>query len=250
MHSKKLLISGEPAARARRAVNRVAAPFYAGSNCYCPCCGGNFRKFKRFGLEKRREALCPRCMSLERHRYLWMFLEDSVGIEDQTLRVLHVSPAPCIARHLEAMDNISYLSIDLRSSAAMLKADITDLPFEGASFDLIICSHVLEHVTEDRKAMAELFRVLAGGGRALIQAPVDDASDTSLEDAAARTPGERERLYGFSDHVRTYGRDLAQRLREAGFAVTEYDCTESYDAETLRRCRIERAGSIYLCLKD
>ena len=89
------------------------------------------------------------------------------------------------------------------------------------AFDTIICSHVLEHVPADAKAMSELFRVLRPGGVAIIQVPyADDCAETD-EDPSVTDPLERERRFGQFDHVRIYGRDFADRLRRAGFVVDE-----------------------------
>ncbi|MBK7751686.1 MAG: methyltransferase domain-containing protein [Flavobacteriales bacterium] len=100
--------------------------------------------------------------------------------------------------------------------------DITALDFPDDHFDLIICSHVLEHVPEDRTAMRELCRVLRPGGTAILLVPMSDRPTTD-EDPSVTDPQERFRRFGQTDHVRLYGRDYMDRLREAGFIVTVDD---------------------------
>ena len=51
--------------------------------------------------------------------------------------------------------------------------DITRLEFPDASFDLLVCNHVLEHVPDDRKAMSECWRVLRDNGLAIFSIPIN-----------------------------------------------------------------------------
>ncbi len=130
---------------------------------------------------------------------------------------------------LERLPGVDYLSADLGSAHAMVRMDITDTGVDDDSFDLIYCSHVLEHVRDDRAAMREMFRVLKPGGRALIMVPISDGP--TLEDPAVIDPAERERLYLQSDHVRLYGLDdLRERLAAHGFEVEVSFARELVDA--------------------
>ncbi len=111
---------------------------------------------------------------------------------------------------------IDYLSVDLDSPYAMRHCDITAIPEPDASFDVVICNHVLEHIPDDRKAMRELRRVLKPGGLAVLQHPIHDRPDT-FEDQSIVSPDERLRVFGQEDHVRIYGWDFVDRLRDVGF---------------------------------
>lgn len=233
----------------QRAYFRSTSILFSGNRYYCPCCDRAFRRFRSFGLNRRADAQCPACMSLERHRYLWLFLSDILGLDTEHRKLLHVAPERCIADRLKAVPDIDYLSIDLRPSAAMLRADITDIPAPDGSFDAIICSHVLEHIQDDQKAMEELFRVLKPRGWAVIQAPVDTGRASTLEDSEATSSTQREQMFGLDDHVRTYGLDLKQRLSCVGFHVDVKYCSELYDAETIGRNRMEPTDSVYFCSK-
>jgi SAM-dependent methyltransferase len=194
--------------RARTYAHRVR---YAGRNVWCPVCERSARRFAPH--RGRPHARCPHCGSLERHRVLWMWLRDRVP---PGAHVLHVAPEPGLAQRLQELST-NYLSVDLDSPHAMKHCDVTEIPEPDASFDVVICNHVLEHVSDDRKAMRELRRVLRPGGLAVLQHPVHDRPDT-YEDASVVDPGARLRVFGQEDHVRIYGWDMLDRLREAGFA--------------------------------
>jgi SAM-dependent methyltransferase len=160
-----------------------------------------------------RRLACPRCGSLPRHRVLWLQLErEGVAGRD----VLHVAPEPAIAARLR---DARVTSVDLEDPRADVRADLTALPMADASFDLILCSHVLEHVADDVAAMREMRRVLRPDGAALIQTPVNHDQPVTFEDPSITDPQERLRLFSQPDHVRVYGPDVRDRLEAAGFAV-------------------------------
>lgn len=180
----------------------------------CPVCRTPLRAFVD-GYEGRPQARCPRCDSLERHRHLWLFLERHTPlVADRSLAVLHFAPERGIGARL-ARGRPGYVSADLEPGA-MLQLDLQALDLPDASFDWIFCSHVLEHVPDDRAAMRELFRVLRPGGTAVIQVPTYSA--TTDEDPSLG-PDERVARFGQHDHVRIYGADVFDRLSDAGFAV-------------------------------
>ncbi len=201
--------------RARRLARRVLNLRYRGSGHTDPICGRSFRSFAP-GPRRRPQAYCPACGSAERHRVLWLYLEREVGLTGPR-RVLHVAPEPGIAERLERRADLTYVTTDVEPGRATVAADLTQLPFADASFDLAICNHVLEHIPDDRAAMAELRRVLAPGGLLVCQHPIDAARATTFEDPSVTDPRDRERVFFQDDHVRIYGRDFADRLRQAGF---------------------------------
>lgn len=221
-HIRKLAKSAVPPGSLEKSLDCYSwfnALFYRGRGVECPCCGGSFRRFKSYGAEKRSNALCPRCRSMERQRLAWLFLERETEFFTGDLRVLHFAPEFWMRRCFSSMDNIEYVSADLRSPLASLETDITDIVCDSASFDAVICIHVLEHVEDDMKAMRELYRVIRPGGWVLVQVPLDAGRASTFEDPAAVSEKERLRLYGKEDHVRIYGLDIGERLEAAGFAV-------------------------------
>jgi SAM-dependent methyltransferase len=146
---------------------------------------------------------------------------------------LHVAPEAVIADRLrEAVRR--YTSIDIEPGRAEVQADLTALPFADEEFDLILCSHVLEHVGDDRAAMREMRRVLRPGGLAVIQTPVNYDQVGTYEDPSETDPGERLRKFSQSDHVRVFGPDLRERLIDAGFEVEIADAARLGDADEAR----------------
>ena len=154
--------------------SKFTSVFYHGSNFYCPCCKGHFRKFLPYGrINPRYNVLCPGCFSLERHRLIWLYLENKTNLFSDKLRLLHFAPEQCFISQFKSMNNLDYVTADIESPLAMMKMDITDIPFEDNSFDVILCNHLLEHVEDDRKAMREMYRVLRNNGWAIIQPHID-----------------------------------------------------------------------------
>lgn len=229
--------------RLRHAFRRSIFPRVVRMHVTCPCCGRSFRRFEPF--HGRPNALCPGCGSLERHRVLYLLLRDELRLFDRSVRLLHLAPERALQAHLAAAD-LEYVSADLDSPLAEVSADVTDLPFEDASFDVVLCSHVLEHVPDDRRALAELYRVLALGGLAVIAVPI--TAERTFEDATIVEPSDRLRAFGQEDHVRRCGPDYRDRVTAAGFVVDEIDYARDLgDAKQGLYALLHEP--IYLCAK-
>ena len=191
-----------------------------------PIDGKKFRSFLPYGYENPREnVLSPSTLSLERHRLLWLYLKNETNFFKSKLRVLHFAPEQAFYKRFRKLDNIEYITTDLNSPLADVKADICNLPFEDSSFDVILCNHVLEHIPNDTKAMQELYRILKKGGWGIFQIPQDLNRATTFEDDSITDKKERARIFGQYDHVRIYGLDYFQKLRSIGFLVEEVDYT-------------------------
>jgi hypothetical protein len=203
---------------------------YLGNKVYCPLCEDSFRMFLPFGPERRTQALCPRCHTLERHRLLWLYLQEQVHIQERHLEVLHFAPEPILQQRLKSLLNLKYRSADLTSPEAMDHVDIQSLPYPDHTFDLILCSHVLAHIPQDRKALQEMRRVLRPNGRILLQARIHPIPAT-LEVPGARTPAQRLKAYGQADRYRNYGQDFAQRVTAEGFTVEKVDYAQTRNPE-------------------
>lgn len=190
--------------------------------------------------------LCPRCGSSPRHRLAYYLLKDKLGTGHTTLQV---APLKMTEKWLKSFSN-EYLSIDLNEDKrAMRKMDLTALDIEDFSFSLIWAAHVLEHIPEDRKAMAEMFRVLKPGGIAIILVPI--GGDKTYENDAVQTDEERLKHFLQADHVRFYGLDIAERLGNAGFAVEVMDISE-VSPRNIKRFGMEYplTRQIFVCRKS
>ena len=233
----------------RRAVSRAldALPV-AGGRRYCPVCRESSRRFQRFGLHRRRDAQCPRCGALERHRLLWLYLEQRTKLFDGAARaVLHVAPEGCLEARLSRVVGSGYLTADLTNPAAV-RMDIMDIQYPAESFDVVFCSHVLEHVPDDKKAMREFFRILKSDGWAILMVPI--TVERTVEDPSLADPVARERMFGQVDHLRAYGPDFPDRLREAGFAVSATGPADLVGpGDAVRMGLTEAAGKIFECTK-
>jgi ubiquinone/menaquinone biosynthesis C-methylase UbiE len=147
------------------------------------------------------------------------------------------------------MPNLDYISADLNSPYAMLNMDVTDILFGESLFDVILCSHVLEHIEDDQKAIREFHRVLKPGGWAILQVPVASKLEETLEDAKVKTPEERELAFGLKEHVRIYGLDYKDRLENAGFTVDVDQYVKSLSPEIVRAFSLDKDENIYFCTK-
>lgn len=225
----------------------VARLTWRGQRHYCPCCQANLKAWRFGTVNAPTNARCPVCSVLERHRLLHLYLTHRTNLLDgRPKRVLHIAPEKPLEKLIRGAPGVDYLSADL-FNPAMVRMDITDIQYPDNSFDVILCTHVLEHVPDDRQAMRELRRVLKPDGWAVLQVPI--TSDHIIEDPGITDPRERERLFGRPDHVRRYGPDYMDRLREEGWHVTPDDYLAQLDAETRDRYGLPGGFRIFLCHK-
>jgi SAM-dependent methyltransferase len=224
-------------------------PCVTGGEVTCPCCGGQFPRFLPYGQRARPNAKCPGCRSKKRHRLLWLFLRDRTNLFTDRLRVLHFAPERCFLKAFASLPNLDYVTADLQPGKAMLAIDITALPLAAGSFDAIICSHVLEHIPDDRQAMRELFRVLKPAGWATLMVPVEPGRAETFEDPRVVLPAEREQVFGHHDHVRIYGQDFTERLERTGFAVRVHRYAKELEPEAVKKYGLKRKDEIYLAIK-
>jgi SAM-dependent methyltransferase len=168
--------------------------------------------------------------------------------KNSTRAMLHVAPEQCIGEKFSEVIGDGYLTADLHNPAAMVEMDITSIQYPGKSFDVIYCSHVLEHVQNDLEAMREFHRVLKDDGFAILLVPIE--AETTYEDPSITDPQERERAFGQADHVRIYGLDYIERLRSAGFSVTKTSINDLVDTtEAVRMGLTDASGDIFFCTK-
>lgn len=207
----------------------------------CYLCGETFARFypyrggnaARSGFIRDLETVgsdldnfrCPGCGGNDRHRHLAMYF-DRLGIwrQFEAASVLHFAAESSIERRIMEQKPREYIKADLNPKATDVREiDATAIPFQKDTFDWVICNHVLEHISDDRRALKEIFRVLKAGGRAVLQTPYSMVLAQTFCDPAIDTDEMRMRYYGQEDHVRVYGRDLFLRMEEAGFLLTLHE---------------------------
>ena len=210
--------------------------FFKGNKFTDPIDGKSYRKFLPYGYGKQRgNALSPGTLSLERHRQMWLYLQNETDFFTQNYKVLHIAPEQEFLRKFKKMKNLDYTSADLFSPIVDVKADILDLPFEDESFDVIFCNHVLEHIIDDKKAMSELYRVMKKGGWGILQVPMKNSLGKTYEDFTITDPKERQKHFGQYDHVRWYGMDYFERLKSVGFSVDINFYSQKFSKEEKKR---------------
>jgi SAM-dependent methyltransferase len=234
--------------------NQIRAIALTGNQRICSICGRNYKRFLSFGVQKRANAQCPGCGSLERHRMIWMFGQEQ-GLFDKPIKLLHVSPESVLFKYFRQNAKIDYVAIDKFDPGydypkETHKADITKLPFPDDGFDGIICIHVLEHVPDDALAMSELFRVLKPGGWAIIQSPIDYELGKTFEDFSITEPAMRAKAFGQPDHVRWYGMDYKNRLTTAGFEVDIINFNSRFSEDERLKLGLVDKDDIYYCHKN
>ena len=234
-------------------IRRLLAPFmmlmYYGQDHYCPVCCSHISKFSTNVVNSRPDARCPVCRCLERHRLDWLFLQSKTDLFDGApKKMLHIAPETIFESRFKKLNYLEYVTADLTNPRAMYNFDITNIPFPRDSFDVIYCSHVLEHVPDDKKAIRELHRVLRHGGWGLLQVPV--TAETTFEDPSVTDPSKRKKLFGQHDHIRRYGPDFKNRLEEGGFKTIVFSASDLIKNEKgYLRLGIQKHRIIFLCEK-
>lgn len=227
---------------------KFLAQLNKGNDVNCPVCDHSYKKFLPYGRIARENALCPNCLALERHRLMWLFLQEKTDFFTSKLKVLHIAPEHCFIDRFESLSNLEYITADLESPLAKVKMDVHKIPFEDNSFDVVFCNHVMEHVEDDLLACSEINRILKKNGWGIIQSPVYNLEET-IEDKSITDPAEREQVFGQRDHVRKYGNDYADRLRKSGIIIEENLFVKELPTEDVKKYSLPEKEIIFVCKK-
>ncbi len=234
-----------------------------GDTFTCPFCGSRFRKMLAGGSREsvwdqynvvaggwRENVYCPECYSTDKERLLMFYLSEVVRLPLSSARfsVLHIAPETHLGPFLAGLKNLTYVSGDINPGRAMVVLDITQLPLPDCSQDIVICSHVLEHVVRDEVALGEIYRVLRPGGFAILQVPFSSQLQEDLEDTTATSWEDRERVFGQGDHVRLYSlHEYRAKIEGAGFTVQEYYATSSPNSA---RYAVNPREPVFICSRE
>ena len=225
--------------------------YFKGTRFTDPIDGSSYRKFLPYGYQKIREnALCPGTLSLERHRFLWLYLERETTFLNDPIKVLHIAPEQIFHQKFRTFSHWEYTTTDLHSPLAEIKADLCELPFQDNYYDLILCNHVLEHIPEDQKAMQEMYRVLKQGGTLIAQVPLEENRTQTLEDNSITDKATRTEIFGQYDHVRIYGTDYYTRLESVGFDAHAIDFLKKLTSQEKQKFALPYSEKIPIAIKN
>jgi len=228
-----------------------------GNKVYCPICESRYKIFGNFGNPKRINAQCYKCNSLERHRLLWMYINNKTDFFNNfSKKLLHFAPEFSFYQIFSNINFIDYYPCDIslekykyKGNVKIHKIDITQIPFDDNYFDVIICNHVLEHITDDRLAIQELYRVLKQDGWAYLQVPIEENREITFEDNTIISIKDRKNIFGQSDHIRIYGKDYKNRLESVGLEVTRDNYINSFSDNEIYKYGLMKDEYIYLAKK-
>jgi SAM-dependent methyltransferase len=239
---------------------------------FCPVCGQSVARFEPIGWDYiallndvgyihsifQGETFdpvhyyCPNCKSSDRDRLYALFLEEYLKKLDRTMkhRFIDFAPAPHLSKVLRAVPFLDYRSADLYAAEADDRVDIMDMPiYETASVDFFLCSHVLEHVVDDRRAVAELYRILKPGKCGILMVPIILTLQSTCENPAIVSDADRWKYFGQNDHLRIYAKnDFIEKTRAAGFIVHQMDISV-FGSEMFSRHGIHRRSVLYVVCK-
>ncbi len=233
-------------------VNRLTSVFYRGTTYTCNVCNKSFRKFKSKGAVRiRKNAKCPYCSSLERTRLLLFYLQNETNIFTQKKSLLHFAPEEGLYRLFKQTPTLHYVNGDINANYADEQIDITRIPYPDASFDYIICSHVLGYIPDELLAVKEMFRVLKPDGIALILTLVNKNAPSTYESPDVHTVKERLQHYTEPDVLRLHGTDIYDRIAKGGFIVEQIDYVSTFSEEIQRRYSLGNGEreTIFKCTK-
>jgi len=204
-------------------LRRIFSVFYIGSKYKCNVCNKKFRLYLDFNNDKK----CPFCGSLSRDRRLLSIFEEHSF--ESGIKILDFSPSRSLYRKFKT-DYKNYLASDFSGNFySDVKFDITNIPINTNSFDIVICYHVLEHVEKDNNAISELFRITKKGGICFIQTPFKEGD--SYENDQIVNQEERKIHFGQEDHVRVYSvNGLCFKLQQIGFQVSIKIFNDSHES--------------------
>lgn len=209
----------------------------------------NNMKFENYNLET---YCCPYCYSFDRERMYKEYINiERISKSKEVENILHIAPEMNLRNFIkDTYKDSNYICGDLYPiDNEILQVDITQTTFEDNMFDIVLCSHVLEHIPDDIKAMKELYRIMKCGGWGILQVPVATNLESTYEDSNIVSEEDRLYYFGQEDHVRLYGMDYEDRLKSVGFKVYKYNCFEKFGEKRSIQLGLSETDCIYIVEK-
>lgn len=227
----------------------------------CIMCNGSFHDFGAWGrknklfLERevigggyRANAVCPLCGSLDRTRWVYWLLKNQTDIFERNCTVIHFAPEKQLREVLEQSKNCDYYAGDICKSKGVHRLDVTQIPYIDEFADFVIINHVMEHVENEGKAIAELKRVLKSDGKIIMSFPISQNSKT-YENKHIVAEEDREKYFGQKDHVRLYGIDFKDRFENYGLRVTVFSPKDYFGAGDMKKYGFMQNDIVLICSK-
>jgi len=207
---------------------------FKGTNVYGTCCEKTFSSCNNFKIDEKyndknlfpaelSNVVCPCCVSMPRHRILCDYLsQNKERLFPEKSKTLVFAPVYSVYIWFKR-NKLKYISADLTEKTVDINIDIQCIPFTDNEFDFISCDHVLEHVPDYKRAVGELYRIIKPGGFVEITVPLLPGLEKTYENESIVSYFDRAKAFGQYDHLRMFGGDFANSLKEAGFVVSLYD---------------------------
>ncbi len=262
---------------------RLFKPLYAGDKYFCPVCKTSvaylnhlpdyyFEKFDKYWFIHSIFAMetfnilnhsCPACGASDRERLYALYFEnkfDSInkakpclqdlGDTSKKYKFIDFAPGHSLGNFFKQYSFLEYRSADLFSADVDDIVDISDMKtYKDNSIDIFLCSHILEHVENDRKAMRELYRILKDNGFGIVMVPILLTLKEVYENPRIISEADRWRHFGQNDHVRMYSKEgFVSRLEEAGFKVCQFGI-DYFGTDVFERHGIHPRSVLYVVEK-
>lgn len=236
---------------------------------YCPICDSNLKFFnplpvfykenaKKYGFAHLEQCemlaletySCPHCDATDRERLYAYWMNNQFGKAlHLKSKIIHFAPESALSEWIRQRGYTDYKTADLMMPHVNYQVDITRLPFANDQYDFFICSHILEHVSSDDLAIAELYRIVKPGGMGIVMAPIIVGLEHTIEDPSIEDVAERWRLFGQYDHVRLYAHDdYVAKLKRHGFVVHELSVVD-FGLECFKALGLKLTSILYIVQK-
>ncbi len=248
--------------RARRAWSRRFGSFY------CPVCETRLACFnplpafyrenwQLYGFDSSKleaetinetQYTCPLCGASDRDRLYTLYLRERLVTAPAAFKLVDFAPAPSLRGWFQRTCRIQYRTADLFMEGVDDRVDLTDMNiYPDGSVDAFVCSHILEHIPDDRRALQELFRILKPGGWGILMVPICLKRREIFEDPTkTASEADRWRYFGQGDHVRIYNKQgFMDRISSVGFKIQQLGVGH-FGADTFRRCGITEKSVLYV----